>query len=126
MASCGCYLVSELIKVYVTEYKYSTLQGSDVIPRALLIKRKIQLVAQARLEKGLMTQELLCRVHDNTMAINNKKHSSKMASSSFCNCYSSLFLIFYRNKKSNLLNNINISDKNIRTVNDKLAEKGAY
>ena len=72
MASCGCYLVSELIKVYVTEYKYSTLQGSDVIPRALLIKRKIQLVAQARLEKGLMAQELLCRVHDNTMAINNK------------------------------------------------------
>ena len=118
--------------MYVTEYKYSTLQGSDVIPRALLIKRKIQLVAQARLEKGLMAQELLCRVHvdpiecDNTMAINNKKHSSKMASSSFCNCYSILFLIFYRNKKSNLLNNINISDKNIRTVNYKLAEKGAY
>lgn len=73
------YSVNANRGVSAREYiKYSTLlQGSDVVPRALLIKRKIQLVAQARLEKGLMAQGLLCslcRVHvdqiecDNTMA----------------------------------------------------------
>ena len=42
IASCGCYLVSLVqCKVYATEYKYSTLQGSDDVPRALLINRQM-------------------------------------------------------------------------------------
>ena len=41
-------------------------------------------------------------------------YTSKIVSSDFCKSYSSIFLLFYPNKKSNLLNNTNnISDKNI-------------